>query len=60
MSREDEYTPIRLWLRQDQLDKINKDTEKYDTTIYTFIRNIIDYYYENKQENLNEKTNSFN
>ena len=60
MSREDEYTPIKLWLRQDQLDKINKDTEKYDTTIYTFIRNIIDYYYENKQENLNEKTNSFN
>lgn len=49
MSREDEYTPIKLWLRQDQLDKINKDTKKYNTTVYTFIRNIIDYYYENKK-----------
>ena len=44
--KEEEYTPLNLWIRQDQMDKIVKDAYEQSTTIYTFIRNIIDFYYE--------------
>ena len=43
---EEEYTPLNLWIRQDQMDKIVKDAYEQSTTIYTLIRNIIDFYYE--------------
>ena len=50
MSREDEYIPIELWIRQDQMDKISKDVYNQNTTIYSFIRKIIDFYYNHKNE----------
>ena len=48
MSREDEYVPIELWIRQDQMDKINQEAGEHHTTIYTLIRNMIDFYYKNE------------
>ena len=48
-SIEDEYTPLNLWIRQDQMDKITKEAYKKNTTIYSLIRKIIDYYYKNNK-----------
>ena len=59
MSREDEYVLIELWIKQDQMDKINEEAGEHHTTIYTLIRNMIDFYYKNKR-GLNEKTNFYN
>jgi hypothetical protein len=38
------------------MDKITKEAYDKSTTIYSLIRNMIDYYYDNKRS-LNEETN---
>ena len=48
-SIEDEYAPLNLWIRQDQMDKITKEAYKKNTTIYSLIRKIIDFYYKNNK-----------
>jgi len=48
----DEYVPVELWIRQDQMEKIIKDANEKSTTIYTLIRKAIDFYY-NKKETIN-------
>lgn len=45
---DDEYVPLSLWIRQDQMDQISQDAYEKSTTIYSLIRQIIDYYYDNK------------
>ena len=46
----DEYIPLNLWIRQDQLYRITKDAHESSTTIYTLIRRIIDHYYEQEDK----------
>lgn len=46
MSELDDYVPISLWLRRDQLDQITADAYNKSQTIYGFIRFIIDCYYD--------------
>ena len=57
MSSDEEFVPLNLWIRDDQMETIVEDAYNQSTTIYTLIRNIIDYYYEN-QRSSNEETNS--
>lgn len=49
MYREDEYVPLNLWIRQDQMEKIIKDAYNTSTTIYSLIRKIIDFYYDKNE-----------
>lgn len=46
LSELEDYVPISLWLRRDQLDRISNDAYNQSQTIYGFIRFIIDYYYD--------------
>ena len=46
----EEYTPLNLWIRQDQMDKIVEDAYEKSTTIYTLIRKMIDFYYEHHEK----------
>lgn len=50
----EEYAPLNLWIRQDQMDNIAKEAYEKGTTIYSLIRRIIDFYYENNQWSINE------
>lgn len=49
MIEEEGYAPLNLWIRQDQMDKIAEEAYEQSTTIYSLIRKIIDYYYENNK-----------
>ena len=48
-SLEEEYAPLNLWIRQDQMDRISKDAYEQGTTIYSLIRKIIDFYYKHNK-----------
>ena len=46
---DEEYVPLNLWIREDQMEHITEDAYDQSITIYSFIRKIIDYYYENNK-----------
>lgn len=48
---ENEYIPLNLWIRQDQMNKISVEAYKKGTTVYSLVRKIIDFYYEHKDLN---------
>lgn len=50
MSQEEEYVPLNLWIRQDQMNQITEDAYEQSTTIYSLIRKIIDFYYDKQTE----------
>ena len=50
-TKQHEYIPINLWVRQDQLYRVTEEAYKSSTTIYSLIRQIIDFYYEQKDKN---------
>lgn len=54
MITEEDYVPVNLWIRQEQMDKITEEAYNKSITIYSLIRKIIDYYYEHERES-NEK-----
>ena len=51
----EEYVPLNLWIREDQMETLIDDAYNQSKTIYTLIRNIIDSYYSKRS--LNEETN---
>ena len=54
MITDENYTPLNLWIREDQMKRITNEAYEKSTTIYSLVRKIIDFYYENKRS-INEK-----
>ena len=52
--KSDEYVPLNLWVRQDQMDRLMTDSYDQSTTLYSLIRIIIDTYYQNKDGKNND------